>query len=84
MKKNQRNFCAAGCFFLMFVLWTLAIQYVDVQTVGPRASSVGFARFNLFFHDLLGVHMLIYTITDWLGAAACDCELCRFGPYTAN
>lgn len=67
MKKNQRYFCAAGCFFLLFVLWTLAIQYIDVQPVGPRGSSVGFAELNLFFHDLLGVHMPIYTVTDWLG-----------------
>ena len=43
------------------------MQYVDVQAIGPRDSVVGFATFNGFFHNLTGTHMLIYTITDWLG-----------------
>ncbi len=45
----------------------MTIQYVDVQTIGPNSSSVGFAAFNRVFHNLTGVHMLLYTITDWLG-----------------
>lgn len=55
------------CLLISFVLWTIAISYFDVQAIGPRESSVGFATFNGFFHSLTGVHMLIYTITDWLG-----------------
>lgn len=51
----------------MFLLWTMAIRYLDVQAIGPRASTVGFATFNGFFHELTGTHMLIYTVTDWLG-----------------
>lgn len=52
---------------MLFLLWTIAIQFIDVQAVGPQGSSVGFATFNMFFHNLTGVHMTIYTITDWLG-----------------
>jgi undecaprenyl-diphosphatase len=66
-KKNQKNFRITGCLLILFVLWTLAIQYVDVQAIGPKGSAVGFATFNGFFHKLTGVHMMIYTITDWLG-----------------
>lgn len=51
----------------MFLVWTMAIQYVDVQTIGPKNSAVGFATLNGYFHNLTGTHMLIYTITDWLG-----------------
>lgn len=43
------------------------IRYVDVQEVGPMDSLVGFATINRIFHKLTGVHMLLYTITDWLG-----------------
>ena len=50
-----------------FVLWTLALQRIDVQTIGPRESAVGFATLNRFVHDLTGVHMWLYTVTDWLG-----------------
>ena len=35
--------------------------------IGPENSTVGFATLNEWFHKLTGVHMLIYTVTDWLG-----------------
>ena len=50
-----------------FVLWTIAIQFIDVKAIGPRESTVGFATINSFVHNLTGVHMSIYTITDWSG-----------------
>ena len=43
------------------------IRHIDVQTAGPNGTAVGFAAFNVWFHRLTGVHMVIYTITDWLG-----------------
>ena len=66
-KENQRNFCIAICMLLAFLLWTIAIQFVDVEAIGPQESSVGFATINQFVHNLTGVHMSLYTITDWLG-----------------
>ena len=66
-KENQRNFCIATCMLLAFLLWTVAVQFVDVQAIGPQESSVGFATMNRFVHSLTGVHMPLYTITDWLG-----------------
>ena len=66
-KENQRNFCIATCILLAFLLWTVAIQFVDVQAIGPQKSSVGFATINQFVHNLTGVHLSLYTITDWLG-----------------
>ena len=52
---------------IAFVMWTVAIRFVDVQAIGPQESSVGFATINQFVHNLMGVHMSLYTITDWLG-----------------
>lgn len=66
-KENQRNFCIATCMLLAFLLWTVAIRFVDVSEIGPQESSVGFASINKFVHNLTGVHMPLYTITDWLG-----------------
>ena len=66
-KKNQKNFCIAICMLIAFVIWTVAIRFVDVQAIGPQESSVGFATINQFVHNLTGVHMSLYTITDWLG-----------------
>ena len=50
-----------------FAVWTALICYVDVQAIGPKGSSVGFAAINRYFHSLTGVHMTLYTVTDWLG-----------------
>ena len=66
-KESQRNFYIAICMLVAFLLWTVAIQFIDVQAIGPQESSVGFATINQFVHNLTGVHMSLYTITDWLG-----------------
>ena len=64
---KKKNFWIAICMLGAFVLWTAIIRFVDVQTIGPQASSVGLATINRFFHNLTGVHMSLYMITDWLG-----------------
>ena len=66
MKKNQN--LLTGILLLMgFAAWTFLIQTVDVQPIGPNGSSVGFAALNGRFHQLTGVHWMLYTLTDWLG-----------------
>ena len=68
MKQNKKKHLWMGIWFLLaFLLWTVLIRCVDVQAAGPNGTKVGFAAFNLWFHHLTGVHMTIYTITDWLG-----------------
>ena len=59
-----------------FAVWTALIRRVDVLPVGPDGSSVGFAAFNVWFHALTGVHMTLYTITDWLGLVPIFICLC--------
>ena len=68
MKENGKRELLSGIALLSaFVLWTLLIQQIDVQKAGPNGTEIGFAAFNTWFHQLTGVHMLIYMITDWLG-----------------
>ena len=66
-KETQKSFCIAICMLVAFLLWTIAIRIIDVQAIGPQKSTVGFATINQFVHSLTGVHMSLYTITDWLG-----------------
>lgn len=66
-KENRKTYGIALCLFAAFVLWTAALRFVDVQPVGPQDSAVGFAALNRCFHALTGVHMALYTLTDWLG-----------------
>ena len=68
MKKTRKKMLFMGAGFLgAFVLWTVLVSYVDVRAIGQNASSVGFATLNGYVHNLTGVNMLLYTITDWLG-----------------
>lgn len=66
MKKNQ-NLLAGILLLVGFTVWTFLIQAVDVQPIGPNESTVGFAALNGWFHQLTGVHWMLYTLTDWLG-----------------
>ena len=66
MKWKRKLWTAAGL-LLLFILWTVLIQCVDVQAVGPKGTKVGFAAWNVWFHGLTGVNMTLYTVTDWLG-----------------
>ena len=50
-----------------FIIWTALIMIIDVQPIGAKGTAVGFASFNSWIHNLTGVHMALYTITDWLG-----------------
>lgn len=66
-KNNQKTLYTAISMLVGFVLWTIAIHFIDVKTIGPQNSSVGIATLNQFVHNLTGVNMSLYTITDWLG-----------------
>ena len=68
MKKGNAKYISIGIVLLaVFVLWTVAVRYIDVQPIGPNGSSVGFAAINGYVHEALGVHLGLYTATDWLG-----------------
>lgn len=68
MKENaKKNLIGGICLLAAFAVWTVLIQHVDVRCIGPEGSRVGFATLNGWFHRLTGVHMPLYTVTDWLG-----------------
>lgn len=63
----MKKFWMAIALLSTFVLWTVAVRFVDVAPIGPNGSAVGFATLNGWFHRLTGVHMSLYVLTDWLG-----------------
>lgn len=68
MKSNVKKGLGVGaCLVLVFILWTILVQHVDLQPVGQNGTGVGFATLNVWFHRLTGVHMAVYNVTDWLG-----------------
>ena len=74
MKSNAKKYLTlALCLLAAFVLWTVAVCLLDVQPIGPENSAVGFAEINGSFHQLTGVHMALYDLTDILSVIPLGC-----------
>ena len=65
--KRKKELFEGFIFLILFSVWTWLIQVVDVKSVGQTGTVVGFATLNGWFHNVTGVHMSLYHITDWLG-----------------
>lgn len=52
---------------LAFALWTALVVTVDVKPLGAGGTNIGLAALNVWFFNRTGVHMALYTLTDWLG-----------------
>lgn len=51
----------------VFIVYTVSLKFVNVLPIGPNDSSVAYASINKAVHELFGVHMTLYDITDWAG-----------------
>ena len=67
MRRKKKLLYTGIVFLALFAVWTVLVQTVDVRPAGQTGKMVGFGAINLRFHQLTGVHMWIYTATDWLG-----------------
>ena len=68
--KRKKYALTAGISGLLFALLIILVRFVDVQAIGPEETRIGLSHLNRFAFEMLGVHMLWYEITDWLGIAA--------------
>ena len=75
---KRKSFYSGLGLLALFIIWTVALGFVDVEEIGPQGSSVGFATLNKMIHNITGVHMSLYTITDWLGLVPI-CFIMGFG-----
>ena len=64
-RKATSQFILGGILLVFFVLFTWSLTFIDVQPIGPNGSSVAYARINKAVHNLFGVNMTLYNITDW-------------------
>ena len=68
MKKiGKKELKVGGSLLVIFTIWTGLVQCVDVKPIGANTTDIGFSTLNSYFHQMTGVHMTLYTITDWLG-----------------
>ena len=69
-KREKKQFILGAAFLVMFILFTMSLKVVDMQPIGPRGSYVAYAGINKMVHELFGVNMTLYNITDWAGVLA--------------
>lgn len=50
-----------------FAIFTVLVQTVDVKPLGVNGTSIGFSGINIWIHNIIGVNMTLYTLTDWAG-----------------
>lgn len=65
--ESKKSFCFAVCLLFAFVMWTLLVCTFDVRLIGQNKTTVGFATINKFVHNLTGVNLKLYVITDCFG-----------------
>ena len=67
MNKNTRNFFISTILILLSIIFTILVKTIDIKEIGIAGTSIGFASINKFIFDNIGVNMIWYHITDWLG-----------------
>lgn len=65
--KTKNQFIIGITLSVLFILYTVSLKFVDIKPIGPNGSSVAYAGINNAVHELFGVNMTLYNITDWAG-----------------
>ena len=73
MRKLNRKYGKGAISFALFVLTIALVKCVDIAAVGPAGTSIGLSHLNKAVHDLIGVHMFWYQVTNLLGFWAILC-----------
>ncbi len=69
-QKTKTQFISGTLLFILFIIYTVSLKFVDIKPIGPDGSCVAYAGINRAIHSLFGVNMTLYNITDWAGVAA--------------
>ena len=64
---KKRNLLFSVLFLFLAILFTILVQVVDVQAIGPNGSLVGFATINQLVFDTLKTNDTLYHLTEWVG-----------------
>lgn len=69
-KRGYQNAIISAAWFFLFLLFTAVVLTVDVQPIGPDGSRVGLATVNQILLEHLGMNMIWYKISEFLGLVA--------------
>lgn len=66
-KKQKTSFSPGGIMMIIFIIYTIAVKFIDVKAIGPENSKVGFSTVNKFFHNIIGYSDFWYKISQFFG-----------------
>lgn len=66
MKKNLLKYFVAILLIALAIIYTVLVKTIDVKSA-LNGTTIGFSTINYFVFNKIGVHLVWYTITDWLG-----------------
>lgn len=69
-RKTKNQFIFGTLLLALFIVFTISLTFVDMKPIGPQNSYVAYANINQAVHELFGVNMTLYNITDWAGVVA--------------
>lgn len=69
-KRMQKKMICAGVFAALFLLLIIMVKTVDVAAIGPNGTKIGFSALNGAIHDLFGVNLFWYSLTEIFGYLA--------------
>lgn len=64
---KKRNLLFSILFLFLAILFTILVQVVDVEAIGPNGSLVGFATINQLVFDTLKTNDTLYHLTELVG-----------------
>lgn len=67
MKKAKNYYCIGVILFLLFVLYTVLVSFVDIAAIGPQGSEVGLASINGPISKMLPFNSVFYNASKYLG-----------------
>ena len=64
---KKRNLIITILLLVSSIIFIVLLKRVDIKCDAVNNSCIGLATINQFIFDKIGVNMIWYTITDWLG-----------------
>ena len=79
----KKKIVKAAVSFGLFVLLIVLLETVDIAAIGPAGTEVGLSHLNGAVHNVIGVHMFFYNLTNFLGfwAILCGCIFAAMGAW---
>lgn len=65
--KEKKKIIVSLILFVVALIYTILVKNIDLAQIGPNGSIVGFSKMNSLISNYIGVNMIWYKITNFIG-----------------